>query len=84
VSGRVNVVGRSSQGSGEASSWIALGQQIPMPALVDCNANGIHDAFDIAQGTAKDCDQSGIPDSCEHPSAGTDCNNNGISDLCDC
>jgi hypothetical protein len=84
VSGSVNVVGRSSQGSGEASSWIALGQQIPMPALVDCNANGIHDAFDIAQGTAKDCDQSGIPDSCEHPSAGTDCNNNGISDLCDC
>jgi hypothetical protein len=66
------------------NSWRALSQQIPMPALVDCNANGEHDAFDIARGTSLDCDQSGIPDTCEHASAVTDCNGNGISDLCDC
>lgn len=83
-SGRVNVVGRSSLGVGEAHSWRAYSQQIPMPALVDCNGNGEHDAFDIARGNALDCDQSGVPDSCEHPSASTDCNGNGISDLCDC
>jgi hypothetical protein len=82
--GRVNVVGRSSLGIGEVHAWRAFGQQIPMPALVDCNGNGEHDAFDIARGTARDCDQSGIPDECEHPSAVTDCNSNGISDLCDC
>jgi hypothetical protein len=55
-----------------------------MPTLVDCNGNGEHDAFDIAKGVALDCDQSGVPDTCEHPSAVTDCNSNGISDLCDC
>ena len=82
--GTVNVVGRSNGGSGPESAWLALGQQIPMPALVDCNGNGEHDAFDIAKGVALDCDQSGVPDTCEHPSAVTDCNGNGISDLCDC
>ena len=82
--GTVNVVGRSNGGSGPENAWLALGQQIPMPALVDCNGNGEHDAFDIAKGVALDCDQSGVPDTCEHPSAVTDCNGNGISDLCDC
>jgi hypothetical protein len=82
-SGRVNVVGRSSLGTGEAHSWRAFRQQIPMPALVDCNANGEHDAFDIARGTSLDCDQSGVPDTCEHATAVTDCNGNSISDLCD-
>jgi hypothetical protein len=81
--GRVNVVGRSSFGVGEAHSWRAYSQQIPMPALVDCNGNGEHDAFDIARGTSLDCDQSGVPDTCEHATAVTDCNSNGISDLCD-
>jgi len=81
--GRVNVVGRSSLGTGEAHSWRAYSQQIPMPALVDCNGNGEHDAFDIARGTSLDCDQSGVPDTCEHATAVTDCNSNGISDLCD-
>ena len=56
---------------------------IPAPALVDCNGNGQHDAFDIALGTLRDCDQSGVPDVCEFPSASTDCNLNGIPDLCD-
>jgi heat shock protein beta len=82
--GTVNVVGRSNGGSGPENAWLALGQQIPMPALVDCNGNGEHDAFDIAKGVVLDCDQSGVPDTCEHPSAVTDCNSNGISDLCDC
>jgi hypothetical protein len=84
VTGRVNVVGRASGGSWPENAWIALAQDIPMPALVDCNGNGAHDAFDIAQGIARDCDQSGVPDTCEHPSAIQDCNGNGISDLCDC
>lgn len=83
-SGRVNLVGSSSFGMGEAHSWRAFAQPIPMPALVDCNGNGEHDAFDIARGVALDCDQSGVPDTCEYPSASTDCNGNGISDLCDC
>jgi hypothetical protein len=79
-SGLIDVVGRASNGVGD---WIAYGQSIPTPALVDCNGNGQQDAFDIALGTALDCDQSGVPDSCEYGSATTDCNMNGISDLCD-
>jgi len=31
----------------------------------DCNANGIHDFSDIAQGTSIDCNSSGHPDECE-------------------
>ena len=78
--GFINVLGRA---SGSTSEWIANHQPIPFPALVDCNANGAHDAFDIALGTSLDCDQSGVPDTCEYPSASTDCNKNGIADLCD-
>ena len=78
--GLIDVVGRASNGVGD---WLAYGQSILPPALVDCNGNGQQDAFDIALGTALDCDQSGVPDSCEYGSATTDCNMNGISDLCD-
>lgn len=78
--GFVNVIGRA---AGSSADWTAAHQQIPAPVLVDCNGNGAHDAFDIALGTSLDCDESGVPDTCEYPSAITDCNNNGISDLCD-
>lgn len=78
--GFVDILGRA---GGSTSSWIASHQQIPAPALVDCNNNGEHDAFDIALGVSLDCDQSGVPDTCEYPSASTDCNSNGIADLCD-
>ena len=78
--GSIDVVGRAADGVGD---WIAYGQAIPAPALVDCNGNGQQDAFDIALGVARDCDQSGVPDTCEYGSASTDCNMNGIPDLCD-
>ncbi|MEI6879009.1 MAG: hypothetical protein WCL33_08245, partial [Planctomycetota bacterium] len=78
--GFVDILGRA---GGSTASWIASHQQIPAPALVDCNHNGQHDAFDIARGVSLDCDQSGVPDTCEYPSASTDCNGNGIADLCD-
>ena len=78
--GFVDILGRA---GGSTASWIASHQQIPAPALVDCNNNGEHDAFDIALGVSLDCDQSGVPDTCEYPSASTDCNSNGIADLCD-
>jgi hypothetical protein len=78
--GFVDILGRA---GGSTASWIASHQQIPTPALVDCNNNGEHDAFDIALGVSLDCDQSGVPDTCEYPSASTDCNSNGIADLCD-
>jgi hypothetical protein len=78
--GFIDVVGRSASGT---LGWEAYNQAIPVPALVDCNNNGQQDAFEIALGTVRDCNQSGIPDTCEFPSASTDCNNNGIPDLCD-
>jgi hypothetical protein len=78
--GFIDVVGRSASGT---VGWEAYNQAIPTPALVDCNNNGQQDAFEIALGTVRDCDQSGVPDTCEFPSASTDCNGNGIPDLCD-
>ena len=45
----------------------------------DCNANGLPDGFDIAEGLATDCDASGVPDACE---ALPDCDANGVADLC--
>ena len=40
----------------------------------DCNANGVPDACDIADGLVADADRNGVPDLCE------DCNGNGIVD----
>jgi len=44
----------------------------------DCNANGVPDGDDIANGTSADCNVNGRPDECE-----PDCNDNGIADECD-
>ncbi len=41
---------------------------------VDCNANSIADATDIANGTSADVNANGVPDECE------DCNDNGVFD----
>jgi hypothetical protein len=84
ISGSFNLVGRNSSGTpGAAGSWVAVAQQIPAPDLVDCNGNGVHDAFDIALGTSSDCDEDGVPDSCQQPGASGDCNGNGEPDSCD-
>lgn len=32
---------------------------------VDCNANGVDDALDISRGTEGDCDNDGVPNSCD-------------------
>jgi hypothetical protein len=44
----------------------------PLPP--DCNANGVPDGADIAEGTSPDVNGNGIPDECE------DCNSNGVLD----
>ncbi len=36
-----------------------------LPALGDCNANGVNDACDIADGTSGDSDGDGVPDECQ-------------------
>jgi len=47
----------------------------------DCNANGVADPNDIAEGTSLDCNGNGIPDECELED--NDCNGNGIPDECE-
>ena len=61
------------------------------------NRNHLPDGCDLASGTSADCDQNGIPDSCEPDCDGDgkpdaceiasgeaqDCNGNGIPDACD-
>lgn len=39
--------------------------RIRFTADVDCNANGVHDGCDIAQGTSTDANGNGTPDECE-------------------
>jgi hypothetical protein len=77
--GRFNIVGRKSNGA----DLLAFAQSWPVPSLVDCNSNGVHDAYDIRNGVARDCDESGVPDVCEYPNPNEDCNDNGTPDLCD-
>ena len=37
------------------------------PPVPDCNANGVLDSCDIADGTSQDANGNGIPDACECP-----------------
>lgn len=51
--------------------------------ITDCNGNGIHDPFEIAQGLAPDCNMNGIPDECDIANGAPDTNMNGIPDECE-
>ena len=50
---------------------------------IDCNGNGLADAFDIATGTSADCDLDGVPDECQIAAGAADCNGNAILDACE-
>ncbi len=50
----------------------------------DCNANGIADNVDLADGTSQDCNGNDIPDECElADGSATDDNHNGLIDECE-
>ncbi|MEY4826832.1 MAG: hypothetical protein RLZZ288_383, partial [Planctomycetota bacterium] len=49
----------------------------------DCNANGIPDSCEIANGSAADCNRNGIPDACDIAGGMADCNGNGQLDSCE-
>ncbi len=59
-----------------ASLWVELEGEL------DCNANRVPDACDIAQGTSEDEDGDGIPDECESPCQ-WDLNGDGTTDVND-
>ena len=65
------------------NEWWAYALPIPNPALVDCNENQVHDAIDIALGTARDCDLNGVPDSCSKIDLSVDCDGDGVPDACE-
>ncbi len=44
----------------------------------DCNGNNVLDACEIADGSATDCDASGLPDECKE-----DCDADGLPDVCE-
>ena len=66
---------------GGNDTWIGSAS-ITFGDTVDCNANGIDDAEDIANGTSEDCNINGLPDECEADPA-NDCNGNGVLDACE-
>ncbi|HEV8114288.1 MAG TPA: PQQ-dependent sugar dehydrogenase [Planctomycetota bacterium] len=51
--------------------------------ITDCNANGIDDACDIANGTSLDADGDGIPDECASSVTRT-CPGDGTAGACPC
>jgi len=63
-----------------AVTWAPNNSIVLIQPQNDCNANGIVDECDLAQGTSVDCNANQVPDECE-PDA--DCNANGIQDICD-
>ncbi len=69
----------------KASGGRAIGGAVFLTSLddegeLDCNANGIADLVEIAQGLEADCDGDFVPDSCP---ATIDCDGNGIQDTID-
>ena len=46
----------------------------------DCNANGQHDADDLAAATSDDCDFNGVPDECQGAVVCLGCDNDGTCD----
>jgi hypothetical protein len=69
--------------SNPAEVFQAFTMHWPFPGP-DCNANGIPDPDDIADGTSQDCNVNGIPDECDIWNATSeDQNNNGIPDECE-
>jgi hypothetical protein len=62
-------------------SWIAASLSYNGATELDCNANGLLDACEIAAGYAEDCDLDGVPDSCQDTTA--DCDGNRVWDACD-
>ena len=66
-------------------------------SIVDCNQNGVADAFDISSGDSTDCNNNLVPDECEIDQASQapgapyfctqgclpDCNSNGVLDACE-
>jgi hypothetical protein len=77
--GRFNLIGTNADGSDFQAFQVTWGE----PSLVDCNANGVQDAFDIGSGASLDCNLDGIPDECQTDDPYRDCNDNGTPDWCD-
>ncbi len=64
------------------SQYSLVEWEISLPTESDCNANGIPDSCEIANGG--DCNNNGLLDACETFDQTTpDCNNNGVPDSCD-
>ncbi|MHC4991467.1 MAG: FG-GAP repeat protein [Planctomycetota bacterium] len=72
--------GRSSDTDGDGVTGVddLMDMILAWGPCVDCNANGVPDADEIAGGTSFDCNANGVPDDCEG-----DCNANGVLDSCD-
>lgn len=67
----------------EGDRIFELGRCGDGPGFMDCDANGVHDACDIASGVQEDCNLNGVPDACDIGSGTSDdCNLDGVPDDC--
>ncbi|MBL8722773.1 MAG: hypothetical protein JNK49_01940 [Planctomycetes bacterium] len=63
VTGVVTLLHTVAQPHGPAG--VAMVGAPPLEPLLDCNANGVADDQDLADGTSRDCNGNGRPDECE-------------------
>lgn len=64
--------------------WADLdGNGVPDRCEVDCDGDTRPDAWEIAVGTATDCDRDGLLDECEVAAGASDCNADGVPDACE-
>jgi hypothetical protein len=76
----IRVVAWAQMPNASAPAEVFNSAVLTWPFGPDCNANGVPDVDDIADGTSQDCNANGVPDECEPQE---DCNGNGIQDICD-
>ncbi len=67
---------------GDEEYGVLSGSAYVFDTFEDCNANGIPDYADIADGTSEDCDGDAQPDECQLENPANDWNGDGILDAC--
>ncbi|MAD79123.1 MAG: hypothetical protein CMJ51_07110, partial [Planctomycetaceae bacterium] len=65
-----------------SSRWMITALPALEASVDDCNANGLIDTCETADGTSADCDGNEVPDECDIANGAPDANLDGIPDGC--
>ena len=65
-----------------SSRWMITAVPTLGSTTLDCNANGLIDSCEVADGITADCNSNGIPDECDVAGGVSDLDLDGIPDSC--